>query len=180
MVKIAPVYSWMGAMDEERPRPTPEPMRRGGIARGIEVVTYDADDRPVRSLVDRAVDTIARMVRRGTITDEQAGAAERFRADFQAGALQTLKASDPGRTPVRSAGSRMLPQDIGYRASQARDRVFEAIAALGEPGGSCVWHVVGREVSVKTWAREHGNMSDERASGALAFALGTLATYYGM
>jgi len=167
-------------MDEERLSPTPERLPRGGIDRGIEVVSYDRDDRPVRSLADRAVDTIARMARKGTISDEMAAAAERFRTDFRAGALQTLRASDPGRTPIRSTGTRMLPQDIGYRAAKARDRVFEAIDAIGQPGASCLWHVVGLEETIKTWARVHGRVSEERASGMLAAALGTLATWYGL
>jgi len=166
-------------MDEERLSPTPERLRRGGIDRGIEVVSYDRDDRPVRSLADRAAGTIERMARKGTISDEMADAAERFRIDFRAGALQTLRAAAM-REPVGRTGTPLLPQDIGYRAAKARDRVFEAIDAIGQPGASCLWHVVGLEETIKTWARVHGRVSEERASGMLAAALGTLATWYGL
>jgi len=166
-------------MDDELVRPTLERLRHGPIDPHVEVVSYDSDDRPVRSLASKALGTIERMARKGTISDQMADAAERFRSDFRTGALQTLRASAM-REPIGSTRAPLLPQDIGYHASKARDRVFEVMGVIGPPGAACLWHVVGLEETIKTWASKHGRCSAESASGMLVAALGTLATYYGL
>ncbi len=66
----------------------------------------------------------------------------------------------------------------------ARTAVWRAIRALGgiaSPAGSCLWHVVGWERSLKEWALEQGwagrRVSQEAASGILIAALGALETH---
>ena len=67
----------------------------------------------------------------------------------------------------------------------AREHVWRALVAVGGPGspaGSCLWHVVGWERSLKEWALEQGwngrRVSQEAASGILIAALGILEAHY--
>lgn len=49
--------------------------------------------------------------------------------------------------------------DLNERQMHARRRVHEAMEALGgisSPAGSCVWHVVGLQRSVREWAMSQG------------------------
>lgn len=161
-------------MEDTDNAPTFERRQHGPIDHGVETVAYDTDDRPVRALADRAVGTIERMVKRGAIDDTMADAAERFRGDFYISALQTLKAAS-----MRERTS-TAPTDlhISWHASRARDRVFEALTAVGQPGASCLWAVVGEDRSLKEWARMIRVYSDENATGVLISALGALRAHY--
>ena len=44
---------------------------------------------------------------------------------------------------------------------------------MGQPGGSCLWRVIGLEESLKHWAQQV-QVSPESASGVLIGAPGTL------
>jgi len=158
---------------------TPE-RRRRGIVELIEKPIADDAGRPSHPY--RVIDTLGAMERRGSITAGMRQAGEDFRAHFATAQLDPLKAGDPGR-PVISG----RPQgDIGLRIEGARDAVWRAILIVGGPSssaGSCVWHVVGWEQSLKEWALERGwsgrRVSQETASGILIAALGALEAYYG-
>jgi hypothetical protein len=72
------------------------------------------------------------------------------------------------------------------RQLQARRRVHKAMAALGgisSPGGSCVWHVVGLQCSVREWAMRQGwggrPVEQTEARGILVAALWVLAAHLG-
>jgi hypothetical protein len=76
--------------------------------------------------------------------------------------------------------------NLGKRQLQARRRVHEAMAALGglsTPAGSCVWHIVGLQRSVREWAMRQGwggrPVRQEQAQGILVAALGVLTTHNG-
>lgn len=161
-------------MDEVDNAPTLERRRHGLIEHGVETVAYDNDDRPVRALADRAVGTIERMVKRGAIDDTMADAAERFRGDFYVSALEGLRAASM-RERTSSA-----PTDlhISWHAARARDRVFSALTAVGQPGASCLWAVIGEDRSLKEWSRTIRVYSDENATGVLISALGALRAHY--
>src|SRR5215831_11968348 len=105
-------FAASAGMDDELVRPTLERLRHGPIDPHVEVVSYDSDDRPVRSLASKALGTIERMARKGTISDQMADAAERFRSDFRTGALQTLRASAM-REPIGSTRAPLLPRTSG-------------------------------------------------------------------
>ena len=69
----------------------------------------------------------------------------------------------------------------------ARERVARAVDALGghgSPAGSCVWHVVGMQTSVREWALRQGwggrPVRQESAQGILVAALGVLAKHFGI
>jgi hypothetical protein len=74
---------------------------------------------------------------------------------------------------------------MGLRVEGAREEVWRAIVAVGgpgSPGGSCLWHVVGCESSLKEWALEQGwngrRVSQETASGILIAALAILEAHH--
>jgi hypothetical protein len=76
--------------------------------------------------------------------------------------------------------------DLSERQLHAKRRVHEAMQALGglfSPAGSCVWHVVGLQRSVREWAIRQGwggrSVRQEQAQGILVAALGMLAAHYG-
>ena len=152
----------------------------------IERVARPISDEAGRSARPyRAIDTLVAMERRGTITASMRQAAEDFRARFVAAQLDPLRALDYSRLRdgERGRGNSAVPAAL--RTESAREDVWRAIVALGgpgSPGGSCVWHVVGWERSIKEWALEQGwngrRISQEAASGILVAALGALEAHY--
>lgn len=164
--------------------PTPE-RRHHGLVERFEQAIADGVGRPARPY--RAVDTLAIMQRRGSITSTMRQAAEDFRVRFAAAQLDPLRAFDWSR--LRSGVSPRRPgvDDVGLRAEAARRTVWRAIQAVGglaSPAGSCLWHVIGWEQSLKEWACEQGwngrRVSQEAASGILIAALGALEAHFGV
>jgi len=160
-------------------RPTPERWARGDVERLPRAIA-DEGGRPARPY--RATDTLLLMERRGSISAPMRQAAEDFRAAFHAASLDPLAAADLHRLP-RSNRELQLTE----RQSQARKRVWSALGALGgfaSPAGSCVWHVVGAEWTLKDWALREGwggrPLAPETATGILVGALGVLQAYYGL
>jgi hypothetical protein len=164
-------------------RPTPERAAHGLV----ELVPRPiADETGAPSRPYRAVDTLAIMERRGSITAGMRQAGEDFRARFAVAQLDPLRALDIARLRV---GERRLRSERnnepGLRIEAARAAVWQAIRAvggLGSPAGSCLWHVLGWERSLKEWALEQGwsgrRVSQEAASGILVAALGALEAHH--
>ena len=126
------------------------------------------------------------MQRRGSITGGMRQAGEDFRARFTVAQLDPLRAIDLSHLrlgdPVRSRAA----EPASLRIEAARAAVWRAIRAVGgiaSPAGSCLWHVVGWEHSLKEWALHRGwsgrRVSQESASGILVAALGALEAHYG-
>jgi len=135
----------------------------------------DPDGRPV--LRHRVVDTLGKMLRAGTIDEAMHDAAKEFEAAFIIAQLDPLRALPVLRVP----GTGREP-DQSERQLHAKRRVHEAMQALGglsSPAGSCVWHVVGLQRSVREWAMRQGwggrPVRQEQAQGILVAALGMLA-----
>jgi hypothetical protein len=140
-----------------------------------EVRERDPDGRIV--VHHRTVDTLGKMLKAGTITPEMHDAAKDFQAAFIVANLDSLRALPILRVP----GTGREP-DLSERQLDARRRVHEALEALGglsSPAGSCVWHVVGLQRSVREWAMRQGwggrPVRQEQAQGILVAALGVLA-----
>jgi hypothetical protein len=144
-----------------------------------EVREKDPDGRVVYH--HRTVDILGKMLRAGTITQEMHDAAKAFQAAFivanfdQLRALPLLRIPGNGREP-----------ELRERQLDAQRRVHEALQALGgigSPAGSCVWHVVGLQRSVREWAIRQGwggrPVRQEQAQGILVAALGMLAAHVG-
>jgi hypothetical protein len=129
----------------------------------------------------RTVDTLGKMLRSDAITPEMYDAAKDFQAAFIVANLDPLRALPILRVP----GTGRAP-DVNERQLHARDRVHKSLEALGgiaSPAGSCVWHVVGLQRSVREWATRQGwggrPVRQEQAQGILVAALGMLAAHVG-
>jgi hypothetical protein len=165
------------------PGPTPERLRHGDVA---PVAHPIADEAGRPSLPYRSADTLARMLRQGSITPAMCQAADDFRASFARAALDPLAAPDL-RRPPRAGGSGGALEP-GAQQLEARRQVWRALAAVGgiaSPAGSCIWHVLGCEWSLRQWALRQGwgagrAMSPETAAGVLVGALGVLKALYGL
>jgi Domain of unknown function (DUF6456) len=164
---------------------TPTPERRNhGVVEQLERPIADESGRPARPY--RAVDTLGAMERRGSITAGMRQAGEDFRVRFATAQLDPLRAPDWSRLRVGGSPRFRTGDGSGLRIEGARDAVWRAIRAvggIGSPAGSCLWHVVGWERSLKEWALEQGwngrRVSQEAASGILIAALGALEAHFG-
>jgi hypothetical protein len=162
--------------------PTPERQNHGVIER-LERPIGDDAGRPARPY--RSVDTLAIMERRGTITAAMRQAGEDFRARFATAQLDPLRAYDISRPRIDHRSDLRSGDEPGLRIEKAREAVWRAILVVGglsSAGGSCLWHVLGWERSLKEWALERGwsgrRVSQEAASGVLIAALGTLEGHF--
>ena len=162
--------------------PTRERYGQGAVER-LERPIADHAGRPSRPY--RAVDVLAMMERRGTITAGMRRAGEDFRASFATAQLDPLQALDPARLRLGRLGGHRSEDGPHRRIEAARQAVWRALVAvggIGSPAGSCLWHVVGWESSVKEWALRQGwngrRVSQEAASGMLIAALGALEAHF--
>src|SRR5262252_4423600 len=162
--------------------PTPERRSHDPIER-LERALGDSSGRPARPY--RAVDTLAIMERRGTITAGMRQAGEDFRARFATAQLDPLSAYDLSRPRIDRRSGLRSGDELGLRIEKAREAVWRAILVVGglnSAGGSCLWHVLGWERSLKEWALERGwsgrRVSQEAASGILIAAPGTLERHF--
>jgi hypothetical protein len=144
-----------------------------------EVREKDPDGRIVYH--HRTVDTLGKMLSAATITQEMHDAAKDFQAAFIIANFDPLRAIPILRVP----GTGREPE-LNERQLDARRRVHEAMQALGgisSPAGSCVWHVVGLQRSVREWAMRQGwggrRVDQKQAQGILVAALGILAVNSG-
>lgn len=163
--------------------PTVERRTHGPIER-LERTIADAGGQPARPY--RAVDTLAIMERRGTITAGMRQAGEDFRARFAVAQLDPLRALDLSHLRLGERSSARDGEGHGLRVEAARTAVWRALTAVGgvgSPAGSCLWHVLGWERSLKEWALEQGwsgrRVSPEAASGILVATLGALDAHFG-
>lgn len=170
------------AAEDSNVMPTLERRNQGSIER-FERTIGDVSGRPARPY--RVVDTLAVMERRGSITAGMRRAGEDFRVRFKIAQLDPLRAFDISRPMTNLVSSPTLREERGSRIENARDVVWRAILAvggLGSAGGSCLWHVLGWERSLKEWALEQGwsgrRVSQEAASGILIAALGALEAHF--
>ncbi len=143
------------------------------------VYEADPDGRPV--VHHRTVDTLGIMLRAGTITKPMHDAARDFQAQFTIARFDAIRCMPLVRLPGRGG-----PGDLTDAQVDARRRVgraLDALGGLGSPAGSCVWHVVGLQRSIREWAMRQGwggrPVRVEQAQGILVAALGVLAGHYG-
>ena len=124
------------------------------------------------------------MLKGGKISHAMHDAALDFQASFTIASFDRMPTIDLMREVRSQPGSQssyMSDRQVG-----ARQQVAHAIYALGghgSPGGSCVWHVVGLQCSLREWAMRQGwngkPVRQESAQGILVAALGVLAQHYG-
>jgi hypothetical protein len=128
----------------------------------------------------RTVDTLGKMLRAGTLTPEMHDAAKDFQAAFIVANMDPIRA-----LPILRVTGAGCEPELNERQLDARRRVHKSLEALGgisSPAGSCVWHVVGLQRSVREWAIRQGwggrPVRQEQAQGILVAALGVLATWF--
>lgn len=163
--------------------PTVERLNRGDVERAAAPLA-DANGSPARPY--RAADTLVMMQRRGTITPGMRQAGEDFRNRFAVAQLHPLRALDLAQLRGVDRSLQTEPDQPGLRIETARRAVWQAIRAvggIGSPAGSCLWHVIGWERTLKDWALGQGwngrRVSPEAAAGILIAALGALEQHYG-
>jgi len=129
----------------------------------------------------RAVDALGMMLANGTITPQMHEAGCIFRTLFRSAALDGIATSQF----VRLGGA--TADTMSVRQIDARRRVARAMDALGghgSPAGSCVWFVVGLEMSIREWAARRGwsgrPVPQPIAGGMLVAGLGILAMHFGL
>jgi hypothetical protein len=153
--------------------PTPERLTHSFVERLSRPI---ADERGSPGRPYRSIDILTAMERRGAITAKMFDAGDDFRSQFNKAHLDPLHAAS-----FELRGLRGLTAEPGLNTTAARERVWRAILAVGglaSPAGSCIWHVLGLEQSLKRWALEQvtrgRRVDQEQASGILIAALGML------
>jgi hypothetical protein len=129
----------------------------------------------------RAVDTLGMMLTNGTITEQMHDAGARFRALFRSAALDGMSKSVLLRLPGT------MGDTLSDHHMDARRKIGAALDALGghdSAAGSCAWHVVGLEMSVREWAMRKGwggrPVAPPQAQGMLVATLSVLAGHFGL
>jgi hypothetical protein len=142
------------------------------------VYEADPEGRPV--VHHRTVDTLGIMLRAGTITKDMHDAARDFQAQFTVARFDVIRCMPLVRLPGGGPGDLT---DVQVDARRDVGKALDALGGLGSPAGSCVWHVVGLQRSIREWAMRQGwggrPVRVEQAQGILVAALGVLAGFYG-
>ena len=140
-----------------------------------EIRERDPDGRIVTH--HRTVDTLGKMLRAGTMDQAMHDAARAFQAAFVTANLDPIRAM-----PIQWMPGAGRAPDLNERQLDARRRVhvtMEALGGINSPAGSCTWHVLGLQRSVREWAMRRvwsgRPVRQEQAQGILIAALGMLA-----
>ena len=134
----------------------------------------------------RTVDTLGLMLGSGAITAGMHDAARDFQAAFTIACFDNMPRVNLSSV-ARSPSAFHHVGDFSDSQIAARERVARAVDALGghaSPAGSCVWHVVGMQSSLREWALRQGwggrPVRQESAQGILIAALGVLMKHFGI
>lgn len=167
------------ARAERKPRIGEERIRPDGSV--IRYVREDDDDQKPADHF-RTVDTLALMLRNGSITGAMHDAGQQFSQDFARAFGSGVASSRLDGLPAGTAPGQMMVERNAGAARAVRD-ALEAVGGHGSPAGSALWYVAGLGMSVRDWSIRLGwsgkAMSKEEGKGILIAALGMLARYYG-
>jgi hypothetical protein len=95
------------------------------------------------------------MLRKGTITAAMRQAGDDFHALFLRAALEPLRAADLHRLP--RSGAQVPTENVDQMDAHRRVwRALEAVGGIASPAGSCVWHILGCDWTIKDWALRQG------------------------
>ena len=138
------------------------------------------DQRPVDHF--RTVDTLALMLRNGTITGAMHDAGQQFARDFARAFASGVAISRLDGLPGGTAGGEMLVERNAGAARAVR-QALDAVGGSTSPAGSALWFVAGIGLSVSDWALREGwngrSIGRHEAKGIMIAALGMLARHYG-
>lgn len=167
------------AAAEKKPRLGEERIRPDG-----SVIRYvreeDDSQRPAEHY--RTVDSLALMLRSGSITGAMHDAGQQFSQDFARAFASGVASPRLDGTPGSTApGQMMVERNAG--AARAVREALDAVGGHASPAGSALWFVTGLQLSVREWALRQGwagkAISLHEAKGILIAGLGVLARYYG-
>lgn len=174
-------------MSKKTPRPKPEKKPHLGEERlrpDGSVIRYVREEDDDEKVVDhyRTVDTLALMLRNGSITGPMHDAGQQFSLDFArafgSGVASPKLDGLPGGT---APGEMMVERNAG--AARAVRQALDAVGGSASPAGSALWFVAGLGQSVREWALRQGwagkPISVHEAKGILVAGLAMLARYYG-
>ena len=167
------------AKAEKKPRIGEEHIRPDGSV--IRYVREEDDDRkPVDHY--RTVDTLALMLRNGSITGAMHDAGQQFSQDFARAFASGVASSRLDGLPAGTTPGQMMVEKNAGAARAVRD-ALEAVGGNSSPAGSALWYVAGLQMSIRDWAQREGwngrRQDRDEAKGYLVAALGVLARYYG-
>lgn len=163
---------------EDLARPSKWRLQHGGFGEPVR----EADPQTGSPVAHRrAIDTLAAMLANGSITLPMHDAGMIFRTQFRAAALNGMRSMPL----VRVTGGKGM--SLTEHAIAARDKVADVLALFGGSDsacGSCIWHVLGLECSLREWATRQGwggrGVHHVQAQGILVAALSVLAVHYGL
>ena len=163
----------------KKPRIGDERIRPDGSV--IRYVREEDDDRkPVDHY--RTVDTLALMLRNGSITGAMHDAGQQFSQDFARAFASGVASSRPDGLSAGTAPGQMMIERNAGAARAVRD-ALDAVGGSGSPAGSALWYVAGLQMSIRDWSLRDGwngkRVEKNEAKGILVAALGVLARYYG-
>lgn len=164
---------------ERKPRLGEESLRPDGSL--MRYVREEGDDgHPVEHY--RTVDTLALMLRNGSITPAMHDAGQQFAQDFARAFASGVASPRLDGLPAGTARvEHMVERNAG--AARAVRQALDAAGGIGSPAGSALWFVAGIGLSVREWAQREGwsgrRLDRDEAKGILVAALGMLARYYG-
>jgi hypothetical protein len=140
----------------------------------------DDDQKPVDHY--RTVDTLALMLRNGSITGAMHDVGQQFSQDFARAFGSGIASPKLDGLPGGTAPGQMMVEKNAGAARAVRD-ALEAVGGSGSPAGSALWYVAGLGQSVREWALRQGwagkAISLHEAKGILIAGLGVLARHYG-
>ena len=148
------------------------------------VIRYVREEDDVQKPVDhyRTVDTLALMLRNGSITGAMHDAGQQFSQDFARAFASGVASSRPDGLSAGTAPGQMMIERNAGAARAVRD-ALDAVGGSGSPAGSALWYVAGLQMSIRDWALRDGwngkRVEKNEAKGILVAALGVLARYYG-
>lgn len=167
------------ARAEKKPRIGEEHIRPDG-----SVIRYvreeDDDQKPAEHY--RTVDTLALMLRNGSITGAMHDAGQQFSQDFARAFGSGVASPKLDGLPGGTAPGQMMVEKNAGAARAVRD-ALDAVGGNSSPAGSALWYVAGLQMSIRDWAQREGwngrRQDRDEAKGYLVAALGVLARYYG-
>lgn len=153
-------------------------LQHGGVGPAVRDADPDTGT-PVQH--HRTADTLGVMLDHNTITPEMHEAGCIFRTQFRTASLDGMRTTQLIRMPGGTGDT------LTERQASARRRIAAVMEVVGGPDtatGSCLWHVVGLECSVREWAMRRGwngrPIPPPQGQGILIGALGILAAHYGL
>ena len=167
------------ARAEKKPRIGDERIRPDG-----SVIRYvrEQDDEQKPADHFRTVDTLALMLRNGSITGAMFDAGQQFSLDFARAFASGVASPKLDGLPRATAPGQMMVEKNAGAARAARD-ALDAVGGSASPAGSALWFVAGLGMSVREWALRDGwngkRVDKSEAKGILVAALRVLARYYG-